>query len=98
MGVATSPTDGDAGLVSVQVYAYGKRAQLQDRQLVVVEPKALYDMETGAELVIARGAQWWYPGTPLQCKAVSCSKVLLILKQGGVVAGFTPSTRATGSA
>ena len=53
------------GFVSVQVDAYAKGAQPQDRQLVMVEPKASYDMETGAELGIARGAQWWYPGTPL---------------------------------
>ena len=74
------------GFVSVQVDAYAKGAQPQDRQLVVVEPKALYDMEAGAELGIARGAQWWYPGTPLQCKVVNRSKVPLTLIQGGVVA------------
>ena len=60
--------------------AYTKGAQPQDRQLAVVEPKASYDMETGAELGIARGAQWWYPGTPLQCKVVNRSKVPLVLK------------------
>ena len=72
--------------VSVQVDAYGKGVQPQDKQLVVVEPKASYDMETGAELGIARGAQWWHPGTPLQCKMVNRSKVPLALKQGGAVA------------
>ena len=58
------------GFVSVQVDAYAKGAQLQDRQLVVLEPKASYDMETGAELGSASGAQWWYPGTPLQYNVV----------------------------
>ena len=72
--------------VNVQVDAYGKGVQPQDKQLVVVEPKASYDMETGAELGIARGAQWWHPGTPLQCKVVNRSKVPLALKQGGAVA------------
>ena len=74
------------GFVSVQVDAYAKGAQPQDRPLLVVEPKASYDMKTGAELGIACGTQWWYPGTPLQCKVVNCSKVPLALKQGGVVA------------
>ena len=52
---------------------------------MVVEPKASYNMETGAELRVARGAQSWYPGTPLQCTVVNRSKVPLVLKQGGVV-------------
>ena len=53
------------GFVSMQVDAYAKGAQPQGMQLTVVEPKASYDMETGAELEIARGTQWWYPSTPL---------------------------------
>lgn len=43
-------------------------------------------MESGAELGIAGGTQWWYPKTPLQCKVVNHSKAPLTLQQGGVVA------------
>ena len=74
------------GFVSVQVDGYAKGVQPQDRQLVVVEPTASYDVELGTELRVARGTQWWYPGTPLQCKVVNRSKALLTLKRGGVVA------------
>ena len=35
---------------------------------------------------VARGAQWWYPGTPLQCKVVNRSKASLTLKREGVLA------------
>ena len=45
------------GFVSVQVDAHAKGVQPQDRQVVVVEPKASYDMETGADLGNARRAQ-----------------------------------------
>ena len=66
------------GFVSVQVDAYAKEFQPQDRQLVVVE--------TGAELGVIRGTQWWYPGMPLQCKVVNRFKASRTLKRGGVVA------------
>ena len=52
------------GFVSVQVDAYAKRVQPQDRQLVVVEPNKPYGMELGAERGAARGTQWWFPETP----------------------------------
>ena len=45
------------GFVSMQVDAYAKGAQPHDMQLVVVEPTASYDMETGADLGIVRGEQ-----------------------------------------
>ena len=72
--------------VPVNVYSYAKGVQPQDRQLVVVKPNKPYDMELGAEMGVARGTQWWYPGTPLQCKVVNRSKAPLTLKRGGVVA------------
>ena len=60
----TQPSEGSAaweddGTLKRELDAYAKRAQPQDRQLVVVKPKASYYMETGAELGIARGAQRW---------------------------------------
>ena len=70
----------------MQEDAYAKEVQPQDRQLVVVEPRASYDMQTGTELGTARGAQWWHTATLLQCKVVNRSEVPLALKQGGVVA------------
>ena len=45
------------GFVSVELDAYAKGAQPHDMQLVVVEPTASYDMETGADLGIVRGEQ-----------------------------------------
>ena len=77
------------GFVSVQVDVYAKALQPQDHGA------APYDMETGAELGVARGTQWWYLGAPLQCKVVNGSKASLTLKRGEKVAESTQSTRAT---
>ena len=74
------------GFVSVQTEAYVKGPQPQDRQLVLVVPTQSYDMEQGAELGIARGVQWWYPGNPLQCKVVNRSSRPIAIQQGLVVA------------
>lgn len=74
-------------VVGMQVGAYAKRIQPQDRQLVVVEPEAFFNVETGDEAVIAHGTQWWYPRTPLQCKVANRSKVQLTRKQGGTRRG-----------
>lgn len=53
------------GVVSVQVDAYAKGAQPQDRQLVVVELNKPYNIELQAEIEVARGTKCWHPGTPL---------------------------------
>ena len=43
-------------------------------------------MELGAELGVASGVQWWYPGNPLQCKVVDRTKTSVTIQQGVVVA------------
>ena len=43
-------------------------------------------MVTGADLLVAYGARWWYFGTPLECKVVNRLNGPLPLKQGGAVA------------
>ena len=42
-------------------------------------------MELGAELGIASGVQWWYPGDPLQCKVVNRTKTAMTIEKGVVV-------------
>lgn len=74
------------GFVSVQTEAFVMGPQPQDRQLVLVIPTQLYDMELGAELGIARGVQWWYPGNPLQCKVVNRTKTAMTIQRGAVIA------------
>ena len=43
-------------------------------------------MELGAELGIARGVQWWYPGNPLQCKVFNRTKTAMTIQRGAVIA------------
>ena len=44
------------------------------------------DLELGAELGVARGVQWWYPYTLVQCKVVNVTNTLKTLQRGTVVA------------
>ena len=78
------------GFISVQVDANARGVQPQDRQLIVVVINKPYGMELGAEMGVPRGTQWWYPGTPLQCKVVNRSKASLTLKRVVVVAWIYP--------
>ena len=61
------------GFVGVAVEGFVTGPQPQDRQLVIIQPLDKYDMETGAEVGVARGVQWWEPGTPVYCKIVNRS-------------------------
>ena len=73
--------------VCMQTETFVTGPQSRDRQLVVlVIPRQPYDMELGAELETARGVQWWYSGTPLQCKVVDRTKTAMTIQQGVVVA------------
>ena len=72
------------GFVTVQVDAYTKGVQPQDRQLVVAGPNKPYDM--GVEMGVSRREQWWYQGTPPQFQVVNRAKASLTLKRGGLVA------------
>ena len=56
------------GGTSIQVDAFVKGPQPQVQQLVVVEPTNRYDLKLGVDLGVPRGAQWWFPGIPHQCK------------------------------
>ena len=47
----------------------------QGRQLVMILPIEKYDLEKEALVGIARGVQWWIPGTPVTCKLVNRGKV-----------------------
>ena len=47
----------------------------QGRQLVLLLPTEDYDLDKDALVGIARGVQWWIPGTPVSCRVVNRSKV-----------------------
>ena len=61
------------GFVSTTVEGRTKGPLSQVRQLVLILPTENYDLEKGAVLGVARGIQWWEPGTPLLCKVVNRS-------------------------
>ena len=54
---------------SVQGRVSGPRPQGQ--QLVLLLPVEKYDLDKGALVGLARGVQWWRPGTPVTCKLVN---------------------------
>ena len=54
------------GGTSIQVDAFVKVPQPQVRQLVVVGPTTRYDLTLGVDIGVPTGAQWWFPGIPLQ--------------------------------
>ena len=56
------------GGTSIQVDAFVKGPQPQVQHLVVVEPTNRHDLKLGVDLGVSRGAQWRFPGIPLQCK------------------------------
>ncbi|CAM9821477.1 unnamed protein product, partial [Choristocarpus tenellus] len=59
------------GFVSKVCKGFVKGAQPQSRQLVMIEPLSEYNMELGNAVGVARGVQWWNPGTPIYCKLVN---------------------------
>ena len=56
------------GGTSIQVDDFVKGPQPQVQHLVVVEPTNRHDLKLGVDLGVSRGAQWRFPGIPLQCK------------------------------
>ena len=40
----------------------------------MVEPTNRYDLKLGVDLGVPRGAQWWFPGIPLQCKLLNVTQ------------------------
>lgn len=74
------------GFISLQISAFVKGPQPQERQLVLITPTTAYDLEQGADLGTARGVQWWYPHTPLHCKMVNVTKTSVSLQRGMTIA------------
>ena len=72
------------GGTSIQVDAFVKVPQPQVQELVVVEPTNHYDLKIGLDLGVPRGAQWWSPGIPLQCKLSNVTQEN-VNNQGGLV-------------
>ena len=68
------------GFVSVQTEVFVTDPQTHDRQLVLVIPTKPYEMKLGAELRIARGVQWCFPGNPLHCKVVNRTKTAMTIQ------------------
>ena len=63
------------GFVSVRTEAGVKGRQPQVRQMALVTPVAPHYLASGTELVVTRGAQWWYPYTPIQCNIVKATNM-----------------------
>lgn len=74
------------GFTSVAVEAAPVGPMPQDRQLVMVVPKASFDLGTSVTVGIARAVMWWTPGMPVYCKLVNTSKVDAVLSGSPVVA------------
>lgn len=74
------------GYVSLEVDAYVRGPQPQDRQLVMITPLPSFDLELAVELGVARGVQWWFPHTPFRCKLVNVSKTSATVQRGMAVA------------
>ena len=50
------------------------RASNLKTAIVAVEPTTPSNMEPGESFWMTRGPQWWYLGTPLQCKVLNRAK------------------------
>ena len=61
-------------------------AQPSERQLALIQPVVKHDTDSGAGVGMARGVQWWEPGTPLYCKVVSTGKAAVVVRSGHSIA------------
>ena len=52
-----------AGFVGIVVEGYVRAPQPSERLLVLVKPVVKYDTDSGAVVGMAKGVQWWEPGT-----------------------------------
>ena len=50
--------------------------------MVLIQPVEKYDTDSGAVVGMARGVQWWEPGTPLYCKVVSTGRAAVVVRGG----------------
>lgn len=62
------------GSVSQEAPGVVTGPMFQRKQLVMPVPEERYDLEREALVGLARGAQWWTPGTPLLWKIVNGGK------------------------
>ena len=70
------------GFVGLAVEGYVRGSQPSERQLVLIQPVAKYDTDSGA----ARGVQWWEPGTPLYCRVVNTGRAAGVVRSGHAIA------------
>ena len=52
----------------------------------MVEPTNRHDLKLGVDLGVPRGAQWWFPGIPLQCKLSNVTQDNMKIQGGLVIA------------
>ena len=71
-----------ARLVGIPVEEYVTGSQPSERQLVLIQPVGKYDTDSGAVVGMARGVQWWEPGTPLYCKVVNTGRAAVAVRSG----------------
>ena len=50
--------------------------------MVLIQPVEKYDTDSGAVVGMARGVQWWEPGTPLYCKVVNTGRAAVVVRGG----------------
>ena len=62
------------GFVSRSVPGVVTGPRPQGKQLVLLLPTDDYDLDKDALVGVARGVQWWVPGTPVSCRVVNKSK------------------------
>ena len=75
-----------AGFVGVVVEGYVHGPQPSERQLVLIQPVAKYDTDSGAIVGMARGVHWWEPGNPLYCKIVNTGRAAVVVRSGHPIA------------
>lgn len=74
------------GGVSVEIEARVTGPIPHSKTLVVVSPVVSFDLEEKATLGVAKGVQWWIPGTHPKIKLVNKAQSPSNLKKGTVVA------------
>ena len=74
------------GFVSKLLRSYVRGPQLQERELVLIEPRKAFDLDAETEVGAAQGVQWWDPQMSLVCKVVNTTKIACVVEKGTVVA------------
>ena len=69
------------GFVGLAVVGYVTGPQPSERQLVLIQPVAKFDTDSGAVVGIARGVEWWEPGTSLYCKVGNTGRAAGVVRR-----------------